>query len=137
MWLIDPTWARQRNAETHKTGTQLYRENGVPVRPAELDEDFGVLASREYINATLDPTSRHPKLYVFKGRCPNFEYEVEHYTWDVYGKGDKKGLSKEKPVKRNDHLLNAFQYLSGMRPKSRRNRTYAMDRQQYSQVNSY
>lgn len=138
IWYIDPTWARQRNAETHKTGLQLYRESRLPVRAPDLDEDYGLLASREYINATLDGNSRHPKVFVLKGRCPNFEYEIEHYVWDTYGKGESKGLSKEKPRKRNDHLMNAFQYLCATKPKGVRHSTpQSVDRRAYSGVNSY
>jgi hypothetical protein len=72
-------------------------------------DDFALLASREYINATLSPNSRHPKLYITEG-LPNFEFEISHYTWDRFQKGEQKGQTKEKPRKRNDHLLNAMQY---------------------------
>lgn len=118
LWLIDPYWARQRNNETHKTGLQLYREAGVPVRSAEVDEGFTVIAAAEYLNATLDTTSRHPKVYVFDS-LHNFQTEIESYVWDTFGGGPLKGLTKEKPMKKNDHLMNAFQYLCAQKPKGR------------------
>jgi len=110
-WLLDPYWAQQRNAETHKTGLQLYRESGLPnIRvPKFSSDDYPLLASREYINATVTPQSRHPKVYVV-GDLPHFEFEITHYTFDRFTKGEQKGQTKEKPRKRNDHLLNAFQY---------------------------
>lgn len=118
MWLIDPKWGQQRNAETHKTGAQLYRDNGLPVRLAEVGEDFGLNSSLEYMQATVTEASRHPKLWVFNS-LRNFIQEVEHYVWDFYQKGNMKGLTKEKPRKREDHLMNAFQYMTAMKPRSR------------------
>lgn len=120
IWLLDPTWGNQRNAETHKTGAQLWREAGIPVRLPDVGEDFGLAVSREYVRATTQPAPRHPKFYVFEG-CPNFIYEIGHYTWDTFAKGVNKGLSKEKPRKLNDHAINAWQYACTLRLKGKRN----------------
>lgn len=121
-WLLDPTWGGQRNAENHKNGAQLYREAGIPVRLPDVGKDFGLNVSREYINATVTPGSRHPKFYCFEG-LPNFVHEITHYTWDSYAKGEQKGQSKEKPRKRNDHLLNAMQYAMCLRLKGAKKRS--------------
>lgn len=124
VWLIDPKWGSQRQAENHKTGQQLYRDaggpgRGLPVRLAEVGEDYGLLASFEYMQATANgPSDRHPKVYIDPS-CQNFIFEIEHYIWDFYQKGDMKGLNKEKPRKKNDHLMNAFQYLCAAKPRSR------------------
>jgi phage terminase large subunit-like protein len=123
-WLIDPKWGQQRNAETHKTGQQLYRDaggpgRGLPVRLAEVGEDYGLLASMEYMQATANGASdRHPKVWIDPS-CTNFIDEIEHYTWDRFAQGPLKGLSKEKPMKRNDHCMNAYQYLCAQKPRSR------------------
>ena len=120
-WLLDPYWGKQRNAETHKSGMQLYRDAGIPVRLPDIgDSNYALEASREYINATVTPAGRHPKLYLFRGQCPHFEQEIEHYVWAFYGKGEMKGLSKQQPVKRNDHAMNAFQYLCATHPRGKR-----------------
>lgn len=116
-WLLDPTWGSQRNAETHKTGAQLYRDANIPVRLPEVGEDFGLNVSREYLQATVTTGSRHPKVYVFND-LNRFRFEIEHYTWDHYSRGEMKGLSKEKPRKRDDHLINAWQYLCATRPRA-------------------
>lgn len=121
IWLLDPKWGSQRNAETHKTGAQLWREAGIPVRLPDVGEDYGLQVSREYINATVTPNSRHPKFYLIEG-CPNFEHEMTHYTWDSYASGPQKGLGKDKPRKRNDHILNAFQYACTLRPSGKRSK---------------
>ena len=125
IWLLDPTWGSQRNAETHKTGAQLWRDEGIPVRLPDVGEDFGLNVSREYINATLTPNSRHPKFYVFAG-LGNFIFEISNYTWDAFASGPQKGMTKEKPRKKNDHLLNAWQYACTLRPSGKATRRKAM-----------
>ena len=119
IWLIDPFFGRQKNAETHKTNSQLYRENGIPVREPKIGDDYGLNVSREYLNATVTTGSRSPKLYIFKG-LEAFCNEIEHYTWDFFQAGEQKGLSKDKPKKTHDHLMNAMQYLLATRPKGTR-----------------
>ena len=119
IWLLDPKWGSQRNAETHKTGEQLWRESGIPVRLPKVGEDYGLHVSREYVNATVTPNSRHPKFCVTTD-CTNFIFEIKHYTYDTFSKGANKGLSKEKPRKRNDHLVNAWQYACTLRMKGKK-----------------
>lgn len=119
LWLIDPFWGKQRTAENHKTGQQLYRDAGLPVRLADIDEEYGRLASWEYLQATiLGPEGRNPKLYV-DPNLHNFVEEIEHYIMDSYHSGPLKGMSKDRPRKRADHLMNAFQYMCGMRPRGK------------------
>lgn len=138
LWLIDPKWGTQRNAETHKTNQQLYRDAGIPVRLAEVGEDYGLNASREYLFATTSRTSSHPRAYFFDD-LTNFRYEVEHYVWDFFHLGEQKGLSKDKPRKKNDHLLNAMQYIMASRPRGGRDRgdRTEAERFQAALVNSY
>lgn len=116
IWLLDAKWGTQRNAETHKNGMMLYRENGIPCRLANAGEDYGLAVTREYLAASLNKTSRHPKVFIFD-TCKMLQWEIEQYTWATYGKGDNKGQSKDKPNKRNDHAVNALQYALALRPK--------------------
>lgn len=136
-WLIDPKWGAQRNAETHKQNYILYRDAGIQVRLAPVGEDFGLNVSREYFHATVNPTLRHPRCYVFSDLF-NFVSEITHYTWAFFSKGDNKGLSKDKPSKRNDHLMNAMQYLLAQRPKGRgHNALSQADKLKQASLNSY
>ena len=138
-WLIDPKWASQRNAESHKTGLQLYREAGIPVRSAEVGEDYGLNASREYVQATLDANARHPKVFVGED-LTNFRFEIRHYVWDTFQKGEQKGQSKEKPMKRDDHLMNTFQYLAAQNPRARKMRSTPQGeeaKREFARLNSY
>lgn len=119
VWYIDPTWGSQRSAENHKTGQQLYKDAGIPVRLAEVGDDFGLLSSLEYMQATLlGPESRNPKVYVDPS-LTDFVDEIEHYVYDTYHSGPLKGLSKDRPRKKADHLLNAFQYLCAQKPRAK------------------
>ena len=119
LWLLDPTWGRQRTAEAHKTGQQLYRDAGLPVRLASVDQDFGRLNLWEYIQGTvLGPEGRQPKLWVDPS-LHEFVEEIEHYIVDSYHSGPLKGMSKDRPRKRADDLINAAQYMAAQRPRGR------------------
>lgn len=135
-WLIDPKWGSQREGQQHKSGMQLYKEQGLPVRLAEVDEDYGLQVSKEYIQATTDLTSRHPKVKIFDDLA-KFRWELEHYTWASFDRGEKKGLSKEKPVKRNDHGVNAWQYVCAMRFKGRKGQKIESNASRSAENNSY
>ena len=117
-FIIDPFWGASRNAENHKQGYQLYRDSNIPCRLAPRAEDYGRDTMAEYLSATLNPASRHPKFFVV-GDCPEFVNEIESYIWDSYSKGMLKGMSKDKPMKRNDHCINAVQYLLSLKPKGK------------------
>jgi phage terminase large subunit-like protein len=117
-YLIDPWWASARNAETHKQGLTLYREAGIPVRMAPRAAEFSRDVMQEYLSATLEPNSRHPKFYVV-GELPEFVSEIESYSWDFFGKGPMKGTSKDKPRKKDDHAINALEFALSLRPKGR------------------
>lgn len=138
LWLIDPKWGTQRNAETHKTNQQLYRDSGIPVRLAVVGEDYGLNASREYIQATIDPTSPHNKAYFFSD-LTDFQSEIKHYVWDFFQKGEQKGQSKDKPRKRNDHLMNSFQYIAANNPRPNRggDEMSAGEYKKWTENNSY
>ena len=131
-WLLDPYWGISRNAETHKQGFMLYREAGIPVRLAPRAEDFGRDTMQEYLSATTDANSRHPKFYIV-GDQPEWVSEIEGYSWDFFGKGPLKGTSKDKPQKKNDHLINATQYLLSTKPKGKSNGASGV----YNPNNSY
>lgn len=116
IWLLDPFWGSARNAENHKTGQDLYRAAGIPVRLAPRAEDYGVNTLAEYLSATLDPAPRHGRIFIFDD-LKVFQSEIENYVWDFVSRGPSKGTSKDKPLKRNDHAINATQYLLSLNPK--------------------
>ena len=60
-WIIDPFFGAQKNAETHRTNQQIYKDSGIPVRLAPREDDFGLNESREYIQATTQPAIKAPQ----------------------------------------------------------------------------
>ncbi|KKK56484.1 hypothetical protein LCGC14_3064070, partial [marine sediment metagenome] len=118
LWLIDPKAGAAREASTHKSVAALFKESGLPVRLAEVDQDYGMNASKEYLAATKTANPRHPKAYFFADLI-NFRWEIARYVWDAVARGPMKGMSKEKPRKRNDHLMNCYQYICAQRPRAR------------------
>jgi hypothetical protein len=122
LWLLDPFWGVARNAENHKTGQDLYRASGIPVRLAPRAEDYGVNTLAEYLSATVDKTSTHPRIYFFED-LKQLKVEIEGYVWDFIQKGPSKGQSKDKPRKHNDHAINALQYALSLNPKGFRSTT--------------
>jgi phage terminase large subunit-like protein len=110
LWLIDPKGGSQRNAETHRTPADIYRDAGLPVRYAQVTEDYGLQVSMEYLNAALDTSARHPRTFVFSD-LHDFKDEIERYVWAFYGKGEQAGRSKDKPQKGYDDIMNAWQYI--------------------------
>jgi phage terminase large subunit-like protein len=138
LWIIDPWGGNQKDGD-HRTLSQLYRENGIPVRPAELDSDFSQEVAREYFTAVGDPSSRSPKA-VIENTLTKLKTELSGYVWDYYGQGAKKGQSKGKPRKYNDHLINCVQYILGMRLKGRRQERKRMNQdlmRERAKLNSY
>lgn len=118
LWLIDSFWAAARNSENHKSGLQLYRESGLPVREATRSIEFARNTLAEYFSASLDASSRHGKIFIFED-LEDFITEVESYTWDSYGKGPLKGKAKDTPRKVDDHLMNALQFVAAIRPRNK------------------
>lgn len=141
IWIIDRQWGSQRGPENHKQNYMLYREAGIPVRLAEVEQDYGLNESREYLTATIDPAPRHPKTFVVDDpSLKPFIHEMEHYTYDSYSKGPMKGMGKDKPRKKDDHAMNAWQYACAMRFRGKRYSGMPKDeegKREFSRLNSY
>lgn len=137
-WIMDPKGGSQKNGSDYKSILQLYKEHGIPARLAEVDPDYGIAASIEYMQATTQATSRHPKVFVFND-LTNFQWEISRYTWAFYGRGEMRGTTKGKPIKKHDHLMNAYQYLCSMRPRSRVRAilSFPEAQREFSRLNSY
>lgn len=128
LWLIDPRGGNQKNAETHRTAADVYKQHGIPVRFPKFDEEFGREALGEYLTATHEPTSRHPKIFIFSDLTELID-EIESYIWDSFSKGAMKGLSKEKPSKGFDDLLQCLcmsaGQMKGRKPPRKHQESYA------------
>lgn len=111
---IDRHGAANHDTGSGKTVEAQYREalkrHGVASRLtghgfalADDDPDAGILAFRELLRVRSDDT---PRLQVARGRLPSLEWEMKHYHYQR----DRNGLVSDKPVKKNDHLVDDCRY---------------------------
>lgn len=88
--IIDPSALSFRNE---------LRNRGYRVKEANNDVLDGIR-----ITSTL---IKKRNIRVLRGKCPNFRKEIETYVWDE--KAAEHG--EERPVKQNDHAMDAMRYL--------------------------
>jgi len=125
LWLLDPYMGRERLpwSDIHgdkRTVLEVFRDAGLPrLRIAEVSAAVALEESREYLRAAFDPTSRHPACEFFN-TLHQFRAEIERYVYDTTQRGPQRGEVRDRPRKGNDDLINAWQYLCGMRLRSRR-----------------
>lgn len=106
--LIDPA-ANQKTLAAAKSVSELFYEHGIAVN-ASVNKDIfsGIQRVKGYLRAA-DGKSR---LYIFRN-CVNLVRELKSYWW---GEGDR-------PVKKDDHCLDALRYYLMNRPERKRPRT--------------
>lgn len=119
-WGFDPYMGKQKQMEDHRTVLQVWRDAGLPrLRLCDVTAEKSLEASRQYLDAAFDETDRHPSVEVFD-HCNHFQEEIERYIIDVISQGSSKGEPRDRPRKRNDHVMNAWQYACGMGFRARR-----------------
>lgn len=99
------------NAEQSISGMSLkeYFNNklGFHTIDAHKDVNQGMLQ----IKTLLDPgEDKLPRLYVYRN-CVQTLREFRHYVWDDWARRKERRDPKEKPVKKDDHLLDALRYV--------------------------
>jgi len=87
---------------------ELLNKYGIYTIPAHKD----IRAGRLKVNSLLDPgDGGKPKLY-FTSNCHNLIREIRHYIWDDWAYRRKDKLDpKEKPMKKDDHLMDCLRYV--------------------------
>jgi phage terminase large subunit-like protein len=87
---------------------ELRNKYGIYTIPAHKD----IRAGRLKVSSLLDPgDERKPQLY-FTSNCHNLIREIRHYIWDDWAYRRKEKLDpKEKPMKKDDHLLDCLRYV--------------------------
>lgn len=127
--LIDPsTFAktREKDGKLYSIADE-YFDAGLSVVKAQNDVLAGINRMKEYL--TIDPNRYHPtrtdedgspvkgapKFYVFRGRCPKFEGEVQGYKWKPLKYGVDEN-NREQPVKKDDHAVDETRYAIMSRP---------------------
>jgi len=118
-FIIDYRGSRVRLLDSGVTVEQRYAEalkkygvssiaTGHGFTWASDDVQSGIMAARALLLPTKD---KPPRLKVFDGRLPNFEYEIQRYRY----KRDRLGLTED-VVKRNNHLMDTLRYLAMYEP---------------------
>lgn len=79
---------------------QLYQEYNLYFSPGNNNIDAGILRVNSYIN--------RGKLKIFRS-CVNLAREIVNYKYPELDMDDEKNLD-EKPIKRNDHAVDALRY---------------------------
>jgi len=119
--IIDPKGGNQKNAESHRTIAQIYRENGLFTLDGIADVDFRVAKVNEYLRATKDKNSRHPKIRIFD-TLPVLRHQMSRYRQDVFTSGAKKGEPKGKPVEVDDDMCDCIGYACARQPRAKKQR---------------
>jgi len=93
-----------------------FEDNGWEFERAHNDWDAGITRIREYLR--ID-NAGNSNLYIFEDMCPNLCWEMRHYRYrENTEKTDRQNNEPEKPIKKNDHGMDALRYLMMTRPSS-------------------
>jgi hypothetical protein len=112
---IDPSAAR-RNDQTGMSTQDVYRDYGIYPIPAENNLAFGIQKVSEYLRATLDRSSVHPKIFISKN-CRLLIGYLLQYEWAETVSTTVARNDPDKPRKYHDHLPDALRYLLASSPR--------------------
>jgi hypothetical protein len=115
-YLFDHHGGRLTEIGSGKTPEQQYRDalrkekvpHFTPPRSGTFtygsdDLDGGIMKVKEMLRVREDGTS---KIRMLRGRCPNFVREMQRYQVKVVN-----GVPTDKPVKKDDHLVDCLRYI--------------------------
>jgi len=107
--IIDTSAATPQSITGRSVSDELMQKFGLYVIPAHKD----IQAGRLKISSLLDPGGGiKPKLYI-TSNCHNLIRQFRHYLWDDWAtRRSQKMDPKERPLKRDDHLLDALRYVA-------------------------
>lgn len=106
--IIDTSASTPQSITGRSVAEELTQKYGLYVIPAHKD----ILAGRLKVSNLLDPgAGLLPKLYVMEN-CRNTIREFRHYIWDDWARYKDKQNPKERPLKKDDHLLDALRYVT-------------------------
>ena len=106
--IIDTSASTPQSIAGRSVAEELTQKYGLYVIPAHKD----IQAGRLKVAQLLDPgPGLLPKLYVTQN-CRNTIREFRHYIWDDWARFKDKQNPKERPLKKDDHLLDALRYVT-------------------------
>lgn len=97
------------------------QENEINVTLADSDVEKGIGALQEYMAynpaRSTGPHFNNPRFYVVVPRCQRFVFEVKRYSWDTpASSGAAEGEKKNKPRKKDDHVVDTVRYMAVDKP---------------------
>jgi len=118
--VIDPT-TRAKNRVKKEYGEEIefsvledFYDNGWDFELGSNNVDAGITRIREYFQIRNNNISN---LYIFKDKCPNLCRELVGYKYKELGEGQGRTMNHpEKPVKKDDHTIDALKYMIMTRP---------------------
>ncbi|MCE1246002.1 MAG: hypothetical protein LWY06_05110 [Firmicutes bacterium] len=106
--LIDPS-ASNRSIVNGASARDEYAAKGIVCSPAKNDLEVGIDRVGRYLS--IDPVSGKPGAFFFSCLV-NTINEISNYRWEeLEPGGEEKRDLPEKPVKRQDHLMDCMRYI--------------------------
>lgn len=109
MYVIDPA-ARDRVHQTGRSDQMEYRDNGILTVPGQNDRTVGMNRVKWFLS---ESPAGGPRLVVMDN-CPELIREFGRYRWKDPPKSGEE--TRQAPVKKDDHLLDALRYVVMSRP---------------------
>ncbi|MDE2102259.1 MAG: terminase family protein [Patescibacteria group bacterium] len=119
-WKVSPRWtvidpaSRNKNNQTGRSDQQEFSDNGVPTIPGQNAVTAGINRVKERLDYRTTDGVLLPRLLV-AANCTELRAEFKRYRWQKESTRVE-NESKEAPVKRDDHLLDALRYIVMQRP---------------------
>jgi len=118
--VIDPTTGHKNRTkiiegeEIPYSVIEDFEDNGWEFERADNDFDAGVTRVREYM--VVDGAGES-NLYIFADKCPKLTWELNHYRYQENTERTERAKNEpEKPMKKDDHGMDALRYLLMTRP---------------------
>jgi hypothetical protein len=112
-FIIDPA-SRNKNNQTGRSDQQEFADNGVVTIPGQNAVTAGINRVKERLDFRNVRGQHEPKLLI-AAHCDELRSEFKRYRW-VRESTRQENESKEAPVKKDDHLLDALRYVVMFRP---------------------
>lgn len=103
-WVIDPA-SRNKSNQTGRSDQMEFADHGIFTSPGQNAVRAGINKVKERLRAN--------KMFVTRD-CPELISEFRKYRWSTPRRSDDD--AREKPIKRDDHLLDALRYVVMSRP---------------------
>ncbi len=113
---IDPDACKTNNQTGHTT-QENYSKYGIYTVAAANDIPYGIQKVSEYLRASKEDSSNHPKVFFCYETCPELRKHMVQYEWDENRSVQIEKNDPDRPRAWNNHLPDALRYLLAMNPR--------------------